>query len=73
MIQAGVSSVTGTVRLCVDATGSVTESTLTRSTGYDDYDKELVAAVRGWRYQPYVSNGLAFPVCSTATFAYSPL
>ncbi|HEX3759039.1 MAG TPA: TonB family protein [Kofleriaceae bacterium] len=72
MIQAGVISVMGTVRLCVDAAGSVTESTLTKSTGYDDYDKELVAAVRGWRYQPYVANGLAFPVCSTATFVYSP-
>jgi TonB family protein len=72
MIQAGVISVMGTVRLCVDAAGSVTESTLTKSTGYDDYDKELVTAVRGWRYQPYVANGLAFPVCSTATFVYSP-
>jgi TonB family protein len=72
MIHAGVSSVKGTVRLCADTAGAVTESTLTESTGYDDYDRKLVAAVRDWRFRPYVVNGTAFSVCSTAEFVYVP-
>lgn len=72
MIRNGVSGVKGTVRLCVDTTGSVTESKLTEATGYDEYDKKLVAAVRNWRFRPYVIGGQVFAVCSTAEFVYVP-
>jgi TonB family protein len=72
MIRNGVSSVKGTVRLCVDTAGSVTESMLTEETGYDEYDKKLVAAVRNWRFRPYVIDGKAYAVCSTAEFVYVP-
>jgi len=72
MIRNGVSSVKGTVRLCVDTAGSVTESMLTEATGYDEYDKKLVAAVRDWRFRPYVVSGQAYAVCSTAEFVYVP-
>jgi cysteine-rich repeat protein len=72
MIRDGVSSVKGTVRLCVDAIGGVTETLLTEPTGYSEYDKKLIAAVRGWRFRPYVVNGQTFAVCSTAEFVYVP-
>jgi len=72
MIRDGVSSVKGTVRLCVDTVGAVTQTTLTDATGYDEYDRKLIAAVRGWRFRPYVVNGQTFAVCSTAEFVYVP-
>jgi cysteine-rich repeat protein len=72
MIRDGVSSVKGTVRLCVDAIGGVTETLLTEPTGYSEYDRKLIAAVRGWRFRPYVVNGQTFAVCSTAEFVYVP-
>ncbi|HEX8113609.1 MAG TPA: TonB family protein, partial [Kofleriaceae bacterium] len=72
MIRDGVSSVKGTVRVCVDTVGVVTETMLTEATGYDEYDKKLIAAVRGWRFRPYVVNGQTFAVCSTAEFVYVP-
>jgi TonB family protein len=72
MLQAGVSSVKGTVRLCVDTAGAVTELMLTESTGYDEYDRKLLSAVRSWRFRPYAVNGTTFAVCSTAEFVYVP-
>ena len=72
MIRDGVSSVTSTVHLCVDTVGVVTETKLTAATGYDEYDKKLIAAVRGWRFRPFVINGQTFEVCSTAAFVYVP-
>lgn len=72
MIRNGVSGVKGTVRLCADTAGTVTEATLTEATGYDEYDQKLVAAVRDWRFRPYVVNGQAYAVCSTAEFVYVP-
>jgi TonB family protein len=62
----------GTVRLCVDRVGAVTSTELTEATGYDEYDRKLIAAVRGWRFRPFVLNGQTFAVCSTNEFVYVP-
>jgi TonB family protein len=72
MIKDGVSSVRGTVRLCVSTAGNVTETRLTEATGYGEYDKKLVTAVRDWQFRPYVVNGQTFAVCSTSEFVYVP-
>ena len=72
MIRNGVSSVKATVHLCVDTVGAVTDTELTDATGYDEYDKKLIDAVRGWRFRPFVVNGLTLNVCSTAEFVYVP-
>jgi TonB family protein len=72
MIAAGVNSVTGVVRLCVDTAGAVTEVDLQDATGYAEYDRKLVAAVRDWRFHPFVIHGTAMAVCSTSEFVYAP-
>ena len=71
MMRARDTSVHGSILLCIGTDGRVASASLSRSTGYSDYDQALVSAVRGWRYQPYRLNDVAVPACSTVTFAYS--
>ena len=70
MVHDGVSRALGVVKLCIAADGGVSSANLLRSTKYPDYDQRLVAAVQGWRYQPYSVNGIATRACSTVTFIY---
>jgi TonB family protein len=66
----GARTVKGSVLLCIATDGSVASATMTESTTYDDYDQTLLAAVRGWRYRPYLVNGAAVKACSRVTFVY---
>jgi TonB family protein len=61
----------GTVRLCVDAHGQVTALKMTSPSDCDEYNLQLIRAVRRWRYQPYIVDGRAAPVCSTVEFMYA--
>ena len=72
MIRNHVTSLRAVLRLCVDPTGLVAESTLIERTGYPEYDGKLVEASRGWQYRPFLINGVPTPVCSTVEFLYSP-
>jgi TonB family protein len=70
MIFEGVTGVSGTIALCVSPSGVVAEERMWKSTGYDDYDEKLLAAVHEWRYRPYLHDGTPVPVCSTVEFKY---
>jgi outer membrane biosynthesis protein TonB len=41
-----------------------------KSSGYAEYDQALVAALHGWKYQPYKIGGEPVPVCGIVTFMY---
>lgn len=71
MIRDGAGQVEAVVKLCIAADGGVGSTRLLRSTRYAEYDAALVAAVAGWRYQPYRLNGAAVPACSTVRFVYT--
>jgi len=71
MIREGAGRVVGVVDLCIAADGSVASTRLRVSTKYAAYDAALVAAVAGWRYQPYRRDGIAVPACSTVRFVYT--
>jgi cysteine-rich repeat protein len=71
MIHDGVSRVAGVVKLCIAADGSVGSTRLLVSTKYAAYDGALVAAVAGWRYQPYRLDGTPVAACSTVRFVYT--
>ncbi len=71
MIRDGAGKVEAVVKLCIAADGSVGSTHLLRSTSYAAYDAALIAAVAGWRYQPYRLNGTAVPACSTVRFVYT--
>jgi cysteine-rich repeat protein len=71
MIHDGVSRVAGVVKLCIAADGSVGLTRMLASTKYAAYDAALVAAVTGWRYQPYRLDGAPVAACSTVRFVYT--
>lgn len=70
MIRDGVERVAGVVKLCIAADGSVGSARMLSPTKYAAYDARLVAAVAGWRYEPYRLNGTPVAACSTVRFVY---
>jgi hypothetical protein len=63
--------IVGSFRICLDEHG-VPESILPlRSTGFADYDRELLAGMQQWRYEPYVLDGVPMEVCTGVTFIYN--
>jgi TonB family protein len=71
MMREGVSRVEARVTVCVTTSGSVGSATMRTSTRYPAYDQILLAAVRDWRYRPYVVNGTQVPACSIVRFIYT--
>jgi hypothetical protein len=61
----------GTVALCVDERGLVSASTMNRPSDCDEYNQQLLHAVRDWHYRPYLVDGRATAVCSTVEFMYA--
>lgn len=70
MVRNGHDTVRGTFQLCVDEGGTVSSVRRLRTTGYDGYDAELVRAMHGWRYRPYLVAGKAAPMCTVQVFVY---
>jgi hypothetical protein len=62
--------IVGRFRLCLDETGTVISVLPMKSTGYADYDRELMARMATWRYSPFEVDGTPAPVCTTITFVY---
>jgi TonB family protein len=70
MIRDGKKQVTGGFRVCVGKQGEIASLTMSKSTGYPAYDRELMSGVKAWRYKPYLLNGKPLQVCSVVTFIY---
>lgn len=70
MQRDGRGQIEAAVVMCVNRAGAVSSTKLVRSSGYDDYDRKLTAAMRAWRYRPYSVDGTAAAVCTTVTFIY---
>ncbi len=69
--QAHIDRITAALVYCLDETGRVTTDYVARSSGLPRYDELLASAVKNWRFQPFLTDGAAIPVCSTAIFAYT--
>jgi cysteine-rich repeat protein len=70
MQQNGVTTLRGTVKLCVNTSGLVADSMLVERSGYAEYDSKLLSLVHEWRFRPYLLDGAPVPVCSTQEFVY---
>ncbi len=71
MMREGKPRVTGTLQICLAASGAISSVTVRASTKYPDFDQRLVTAARAWRYQPFTVNGKPAPVCAMTTFVYT--
>lgn len=59
------------LKLLIDASGSVADAVVERSSGYDGLDAAAVAWVKAhWRYQPATQDGKAVPASSEADVTF---
>jgi hypothetical protein len=70
--RSGKDRIVGSYKLCLDASGAVTTVAQLKTTGFPAYDAKIVREMRQWAYKPYLINGTPVPVCTAATFIYSP-
>lgn len=68
--NAGGGTVVGAFTFCVDPAGRVTNVKSLERTGLVNYDRKLEAALSGWAYRPFVSDGKPIEVCSSVVFVY---
>lgn len=68
--NAGGGAVVGAFTFCVDPAGRVTNVKSLERTGFANYDRKLEAALSGWAYRPFVSEGKPIEVCSSVVFVY---
>ncbi len=54
-------------KVCIDTTGAVTSATLVTKLDGRAAD-DVPAALKTWRYAPYIKNGVAIPVCFAVGF-----
>jgi periplasmic protein TonB len=70
MHRDGKDQVTAMFKVCLSARGDVSSLSMLRSSGYSAYDADLLAAIRAWRYRPFLVNTTAIPVCGVVSFIY---
>lgn len=72
MKRANQSRLVTTMKMCLDANGSVESVLSLKSSGYPSYDTLLATTIkRTWKYRPFTINGKAVPVCTSVTFIYN--
>jgi TPR repeat protein len=61
----------GSFKLCISSSGRIQSITALKSTGVPAYDRKLIHDMReGWRYRPFLLEGVPSPVCTAVTFIY---
>lgn len=60
-----------TIKLCMDSDGNVTRWHVLKSSGYASYDAKLLREIAGWKYTPFVADGVRQHACTVTTFLYS--
>lgn len=70
MLRSGQRSTRAVLKMCLDRSGRVVETTVLSSSGHPEYDRALRLGVRTWRYHPYTIDGARVAVCTALTFVY---
>ncbi len=60
-----------TIKVCLGTAGEVTTTAVLKSSGYPAYDEQAVAAIRGWRYKPFMADGHAVAICSAVISSFA--
>jgi protein TonB len=70
MYKAGQKRTITTIKMCLSAGGAVDSVRVLKSSGFDEYDREILAGMRQWRYRPFRVNDRPVPVCTSVTFIF---
>ena len=69
--RAGARRISGTFKVCLDASGHVASMQTVRSTGFVGYDQKIQREISHLVYKPYVDEGRPVPVCTGLTYIYA--
>lgn len=70
MKRDNVKKISVAVKVCVSEQGSTTSVKLVKSSDYGDANEKILSDIRKWRFRPYMSNGVAIPVCTATLLTY---
>ena len=69
--RAGITSISGSFKICLTAEGTINTVSLLKSTGFAAYDAKIQETIRrSWRYRPFMVNGKPAQVCTAVRFVY---
>ena len=68
--RSGGDELVGAFWYCFDTTGTVIDVGTVEATGLPGYDAKIVAAIRAWKFRPYVLDGVPRKGCSAVNFVY---
>lgn len=68
--DSGLAQFVISVKVCIGPDGRIRAVSILQSSGFLSYDIELLNAIGGWRYRPFMVNGEPAPVCSIVKFMY---
>jgi hypothetical protein len=71
LMQSDVHRISAIVRLCFDEAGVPYDVTPVQTSCIPRYDNDLVAALKTWRYAPYVVADKPVRVCTAVAFRYA--
>ena len=72
MIAAGRLSVLASIKLCVNARGRVSSTTLQKASGFPAYDQRILREANRWTYRPYLIAKNPVDVCTNVSFFVVP-
>jgi TonB family protein len=58
------------VQLCLDTRGNVTNQSVLKSSGFPEFDRQILGTTRHWQYRPCRVNGEEIAFCTHLTVVY---
>ena len=70
MNRDSVKAVMIAAKTCINEQGTVASVTLMKGSEYDEANNKIVGDIKKWRFKPYMSGGVATPVCTAVMLNY---
>lgn len=70
MVLSKLDKLAPVVEMCLDENGEVKSLELLRTSGFREYDEQILGAMSHWKYEPHVVAGEPRPICTHIRFVY---
>jgi TonB family protein len=71
IVASGKQRAIAVAKVCLDAAGAVARIQVLKASGFPAWDEAIDAGVRAWKFEPFMVDGAAAPVCSAVTFLHN--